>query len=114
MPSCGKSTERVEIALLDEEELFKNYRNHCKYRLDSYASWDSNFKHLIPLFKVEDLASNIVELLPYKRWHDEHLVITGVVSQVGNVAIRELLDEDSMIRLRHLTFETNGTEKLVP
>jgi len=115
MPPGGKSTERVQIALLDEEKPFKNYKDLplASTGCDSYASWDPNFKHLSPLFNVEDLASNIVKLLPHKRWHDEHLVITGGEPLLGwQRSYPELLDQDSMIALRHLTFETNGTQKL--
>jgi 7-carboxy-7-deazaguanine synthase len=54
-----------------------------------------------------------VKLLPHKRWHDEHLVITGGEPLLGwQRSYPELLDQDSMIALRHLTFETNGTQKL--
>ena len=44
---------------------------------DSYASWDPRFKHLSPLLDTSAIADAIVDTLPYKKWQDEHLVITG-------------------------------------
>ena len=117
MPRGEKSLERVQVALVDEETPFKNYKDLplVNTGCDSYASWDPNFKHLSPLYEVGALAEGIVDLLPHKTWHDEHLVITGGEPLLGwQRSYPELLDQDAMIRLRHLTFETNGTQKLTP
>jgi organic radical activating enzyme len=117
MPRGEKSVERINVALTDEERPFKNYKELplVSTGCDSYASWDPNFKHLSPLYEVSALAKGIVDLLPYKTWHDEHLVITGGEPLLGwQRSYPELLDQDVMIRLRHLTFETNGTQKLTP
>jgi organic radical activating enzyme len=117
MPRGEKSLERVQVALVDEETPFKNYKDLplVNTGCDSYASWDPNFKHLSPLYEVSALAEGIVDLLPHKTWHDEHLVITGGEPLLGwQRSYPELLDQDTMIRLRHLTFETNGTQKLTP
>jgi organic radical activating enzyme len=117
MPRGEKSLERVNVALNDEERPFKNYKELplVSTGCDSYASWDPNFKHLSPLYDVGRLANDIVDLLPYKAWNEEHLVITGGEPLLGwQRSYPELLDADSMIRLRHLTFETNGTQKLTP
>jgi organic radical activating enzyme len=117
MPRGEKSVERINVALTDEERPFKNYKELplVSTGCDSYASWDPNFKHLSPLYEVSALAKGIVDLLPYKTWHEEHLVITGGEPLLGwQRSYPELLDEDVMIRLRHLTFETNGTQKLTP
>jgi len=115
MPRGEKSLERVNVALIDEEQPFKNYKDLplVSTGCDSYASWDPNFKHLSPLYDVGNLANDIVDLLPHKTWNEEHLVITGGEPLLGwQRSYPELLDVDSMIRLRHLTFETNGTQKL--
>jgi len=117
MPRGEKSIERVNVALNDEERPFKSYKDLplVSTGCDSYASWDPNFKHLSPLYDVGNLANDIVDLLPHKTWNEEHLVITGGEPLLGwQRSYPELLDVDSMIRLRHLTFETNGTQKLTP
>jgi len=82
---------------------------------DSYASWHPAFKHLSPFYTPDEIVNNIMSILPYKRWEDEHLVITG-----GEPLLKwqniypALLDHPSMRRLRELTFETNGTQELTP
>jgi len=117
LPRGEKSVERVNVALINEERPFKSYKDLplVSTGCDSYASWDPNFKHLSPLYDVGHLANGIVDLLPHKTWNEEHLVITGGEPLLGwQRSYPELLDVDSMIRLRHLTFETNGTQKLTP
>jgi organic radical activating enzyme len=117
MPRGEKSIERINVALNDEERPYKNYKDLplVSTGCDSYASWDPNFKHLSPLYDVGRLANDIVDLLPHKAWNEEHLVITGGEPLLGwQRSYPELLDQDAMIRLRHLTFETNGTQKLTP
>lgn len=80
---------------------------------DSYASWHPDFKHLSPMVEVDGLAKSIVDILPYKRWEDEHLVITGGEPLLGwQRAYSELLDQECMKSLKEITFETNGTQKL--
>lgn len=80
---------------------------------DSYASWDPRFKHLSPVVDTDGLARDIVALLPYKEWREEHLVITGGEPLLGwQRAYPDLLEQDCMRSLRELTFETNGTQPL--
>jgi organic radical activating enzyme len=80
---------------------------------DSYASWDPRFKNLSPMFSSDDLAEQIVDLLPYKDWNDEHLVITGGEPLLGwQRAYPDLLDHPKMRNLKEITFETNGTQEL--
>jgi organic radical activating enzyme len=56
-----------------------------------------------------------MEILPHKRWEDEHLVITGGEPLLGwQRAYPDLLNHASMGRLKEITFETNGTQKLTP
>ena len=80
---------------------------------DSYASWDPRFKHLSPLMDTSAIAEAIVDTLPYKEWRDEHLVITGGEPLLGwQRAYPDLLNHTKMARLKEITFETNGTQKL--
>jgi 7-carboxy-7-deazaguanine synthase len=80
---------------------------------DSYASWDPRFKHLSPMFTSDQLAEQIVDLLPYKDWNDEHLVITGGEPLLGwQRAYPDLLEHPKMRNLKEITFETNGTQEL--
>ena len=82
---------------------------------DSYASWDPRFKHLSPLLSCDAIADAIVDTLPYKEWRNEHLVITGGEPLLGwQKQYPALLDNPKMRTLRELTFETNGTMRLLP
>lgn len=80
---------------------------------DSYASWDPRFKHLSPVLDTDTLATSIVDLLPNKKWEDEHLVITGGEPLLGwQRSYPDLLSNAKMWLLKELTFETNGTQEL--
>ena len=117
LPRGQKSVERINIALNDEERPFKSYKDLplVSTGCDSYASWDPNFKHLSPLYDIDDLANGIVDLLPHKTWHEEHLVITGGEPLLGwQRSYAELLDHPKMQDLKEITFETNGTQTLTP
>lgn len=82
---------------------------------DSYASWDPRFKHLSPLMDTGAIVDAIIETLPYKKWQDEHLVITGGEPLLGwQRSYPELLMNEKMLDLKELTFETNGTQELHP
>jgi organic radical activating enzyme len=82
---------------------------------DSYASWMPEFKDLSPMLTSDAIAERIMEILPYKRWEDEHLVITGGEPLLGwQRAYPDLLNHLSMTGLKEITFETNGTQKLTP
>jgi len=80
---------------------------------DSYASWDPRFKDLSPLLTTEAIANRIAEILPFKEWRDEHLVITGGEPLLGwQRAYPDLLNQPCMKDLKEITFETNGTMRL--
>jgi organic radical activating enzyme len=80
---------------------------------DSYASWDPRFKDLSPLLTTEAIVNRITEILPFKEWRDEHLVITGGEPLLGwQRAYPSLLDQPCMKNLKEITFETNGTMRL--
>jgi organic radical activating enzyme len=113
MPNGEKSNERNIIANRISE--FKQYRDLPLVHTgcDSYASWDPRFKDLSPVVTTDGLAENIANLLPYKEWREEHLVITGGEPLLGwQRSYPELLDHPLMQSLKEITFETNGTQEL--
>jgi len=80
---------------------------------DSYASWDPRFKDLSPLLETDLIVERIMEMLPYRQWGTEHLVITGGEPLLGwQRAYPDLLEHEKMVDLQELTFETNGTQEL--
>jgi 7-carboxy-7-deazaguanine synthase len=80
---------------------------------DSYASWHPAFKDLSPMVDTKGLAESIVDLLPFKQWREEHLVITGGEPLLGwQRAYPDLLEQESMRGCKDITFETNGTMRL--
>ena len=113
MPRGEMSAERDAIAerVID----FKDYNELplVSTGCDSYASWDPRFKDLSPMLESNAIVHRIMEILPHKRWEDEHLVITGGEPLLGwQRAYPDLLNHPSMERLKEITFETNGTQKL--
>jgi organic radical activating enzyme len=115
MPKGEKSDERNVIAI--KADSFTNYRDLPLVHTgcDSYASWDPRFKHLSPVLSTDSITDTIMDMLPHKRWEDEHLVITGGEPLLGwQKQYSELLDNEKMLALKELTFETNGTQPLTP
>lgn len=114
--SPGKSSQEVEAIAARIAE-FKDYTELplVSTGCDSYASWDPRFKDLSPMLESNAIVNRIMEILPQKRWEDEHLVITGGEPLLGwQRAYPDLLSHASMNRLKEITFETNGTQKLDP
>ena len=82
---------------------------------DTYGSIYPEFKRFVIKENTDDLAEQIVDLLPYKEWRDEHLVITGGEPLLGwQRAYPDLLNHPKMKDLKEITFETNGTQELHP
>jgi 7-carboxy-7-deazaguanine synthase len=111
MPKGELSSEREAV----NPEDYKEYGTLplVSTGCDSYASWDPRFKHLSPSRDVDTIVSDIMELLPFKEWREEHLVITGGEPLLGwQRAFPELLSHPSMHGLKEITFETNGTQPL--
>ena len=83
---------------------------------DSYASWDPRFKHLSPMMTVEEIADKIEKLLPDGTFsNDKHLILTGGEPLLGwQRSYIDLFEEFKKrnMNLTHITFETNGTQKL--
>ena len=117
MPRGERSEEALRVVELNG---FNPYPSYDELPLvstgcDSYASWDPRFKDLSPMLTTDAIAERIMEILPYKRWEDEHLVITGGEPLLGwQRAYPDLLNHLSMAGLKEITFETNGTQKLTP
>jgi len=115
MPPGELSKEADEIAVMNAMHPFKEYNELplVSSGCDSYASWMPDFKHLSPLLSTDAIAEDIVTMLPYKEWRDEHLVITGGEPLLGwQRAYPSLLDDAKMASLKEITFETNGTQEL--
>lgn len=118
MPRGEMSHEATDIAALH-----KMITPFTKYEAlplvstgcDSYASWHPDFKDLSPMLTSEAIADRICEILPQDHWKEEHLVITGGEPLLGwQRAYPDLLNHIKMLRLKEITFETNGTQKLTP
>jgi 7-carboxy-7-deazaguanine synthase len=115
MPKGEKTDEIEPIAY--NIDLYKDYRDLplVSTGCDSYASWHPAFKHLSPSYEPSEIVEKIMAMLPYNRWEDEHLVITG-----GEPLLKwqniypELLSHPKMQDLKEITFETNGTQPLTP
>jgi organic radical activating enzyme len=118
MPRGEVSHEATDIAATHSMiESFQTYEELplVSTGCDSYASWMPEFKDLSPMLTSDAIAERIMEILPYKRWEDEHLVITGGEPLLGwQRAYPDLLNHLSMTGLKEITFETNGTQKLTP
>ena len=118
MPRGEVSHEATDIAA--KHKMIESFQTYEELPLvstgcDSYASWMPEFKDLSPLLTSDAIAERIMEILPYKRWEDEHLVITGGEPLLGwQRAYPDLLNHLSMTGLKEITFETNGTQKLTP
>ena len=112
----GKGESSVEVeAIAQRITEFKTYNELplVSTGCDSYASWDPRFKDLSPMLTTDAIAERIMEILPYKRWEDEHLVITGGEPLLGwQRAYPDVLEHAKMQALKEITFETNGTQKL--
>jgi len=113
LPKGQKTTE--------VEPIIKNLSNYKSYNelplvstgCDSYAAVYPEFKNLSPLMTTDQIALDIVKLLPHTEWRDEHLVITGGEPLLGwQRSYPDLLDHELMHNLKEITFETNGTQKL--
>ncbi len=112
----GESTTEVD-PIANNVHLYKTYEELplVSTGCDSYASWHPAFKHLSPFYSPDEIAENIMKILPYGKWEDEHLVITG-----GEPLLKwqniypELLNHPKMEGLKEITFETYGTQNLTP
>jgi len=115
MPRGKPSQEAEDIAQI--AHMFNKYNELplVTTGCDSYASWDPRFKDFSPMLTTDAIVDRIMEIIPYKEWRDEHLVITGGEPLLGwQRAYPDLLNHPKMQNLQEITFETNGTQKLTP
>ena len=113
MPRGELSTEAEDLAQV--VHLYNTYEELplVSTGCDSYASWHPSFKELSPMLTSDAIADRIMEILPQTHWESEHLVITGGEPLLGwQRAYPDLLNHPSMVGLKEITFETNGTQKL--
>lgn len=127
MPKGFRSNERfseeIEIATTTAKSIhdLPLVRTGC----DSYASWDVRFKGLSPSKTTDEIANELAHLLPVPEgnianwvmqgWDGVHLIITGGEPFLGwQRAYVELFEHPYLATLTNVTFETNGTKKLVP
>jgi 6-pyruvoyltetrahydropterin 2'-reductase len=81
---------------------------------DSYVSIYPEFKRFAKTATVDEMAALIISHLPSLKWNHEHLVITGgepLLPGWQKLYI-ELFEHKLLKKLKHITFETNGTQKL--
>ena len=117
MPAGEKSTERLDVSI---QELLDSGTAKSIHDLllvstgcDSYASWDVRFKGLSPMKTTDVVAEELIDLLPSPGWGGVHLVITGGEPLLGwQRAYVELFEHSNLASLKHVTFETNGTQTL--
>jgi organic radical activating enzyme len=65
------------------------------------------------MMSTDAIVDQIMEILPFQQWEEEHLVITGGEPLLGwQRAYPDLLDHPKMQSLKEITFETNGTQRL--
>ena len=100
------------IQNIDKYDTFKNLplvSTGC----DSYSSVYPQFKSFVTHSDSDSIVDSIMDILPHKRWMDEHLVITGGEPLLGwQRAYPDLLSNSKMTALKEITFETNGTQEL--
>ena len=114
----AETTHNPEVVeIIRNLDQYKNFKDLplVKTGCDSYSSIYPEFKRFVTKSTADELAKDIVSLLPYREWRDEHLVITGGEPLLGwQRAYPELLEHPLMQTLKELTFETNGTQPLDP
>lgn len=114
-----KGGQNQELAaIVPYADQYKSYKDLplVQTGCDSYASWHPAFKHLSREMTIEEIADEIVSLIPSKKFSDNlHLVITGgepllSSNQEAYISLINYLHENNNLTL--VTFETNGTQPL--
>lgn len=103
------------VSIIENMDQYKSFEELplVETGCDSYSSVYPEFKRFAKKETADELANNIVQLLPFKEWRDEHLVITGGEPLLGwQRSYPKLLEHSKMQSLKEITFETNGTQSL--
>jgi organic radical activating enzyme len=116
LPRGEKTTDPDDLAAV--VHFFNNFEELplAHTGCDSYASWHPAFKHLSPSYTIDQTIDKLLALTPNNHWrqnngNDVHLVITGGEPLLGwQQLYPSLLGHKRMEDLKHLTFETNGTQ----
>jgi organic radical activating enzyme len=116
MPEGELSQERLQI----DTQKYSKYEDLplVATGCDSYGSWDPRFKHLSQDLEIDEIVEQVLKLLPESRFmqsngNDVHLIITGGEPLLGwQKQYSALLKTLSLLGLKNLTFETNGTQAL--
>ena len=115
--------EQIDSHNPEVVEIIKNLDQYQKFEdlplvttgCDTYASIYPEFKRFNQQENVETIAGQIHDLLPGKVWNQSHLIITGGEPLLAYQQLYpELIDRCRANGLQHITFETNGTQKLYP
>ena len=115
LPRGMRSDENDRVFEQHKLHPFKDYKELplVNTGCDSYASWDPRFKDLSPMLTSDAIVERTMEILPHKRWVDEHFIFTGGEPLLGwQRAYPDVLEHVKMQDLKEITFETNGTQKL--
>jgi len=110
----GEETQEI-TPIIDTLDNYKSYNELplVSTGCDTYAAIYPEFKKFSSFISVDEISKNIINLLPYKKWQGEHLVITGGEPLLGwQKAFPNLLEQPEMDDLQDITFETNGTQSL--
>ncbi len=82
---------------------------------DSYPAWDKRFRHFTSLKSVDDLARDLISLLPEERRlaRSNHLVVTGGEPLLAwQKLYPDLFAHTQVASFSNITFETNATQIL--
>jgi organic radical activating enzyme len=115
LPRGMRSDENDKVFEQHKQFPFKSYEELplVNTGCDSYASWDPRFKDLSPMLTSDAIVERTMQILPHKRWVDEHFIFTGGEPLLGwQRAYPDVLEHAKMQALKEITFETNGTQKL--
>lgn len=120
-----KDKYNPEVAELIASDTYKNAKSLDDLPIihtgcDTYASIYTDFKHLMHDKTVDELVDELLAVIPNGDWVTDngqhiHLIITGGEPLLGwQKFYIDLLAHPKLRSLVHITFETNGTQKLRP
>ena len=85
-----------------------------KIGCDTSATWSHLYKHIATNEESSVIAQKLLDLTPYKSWHNIHLILTGGEPMLWQKKLPDLLSQKAFEELEHITIETNSTQKLTP